>query len=161
MPDLVINTGPIIALTAALGSLDFLAVLYREVIVPHEVFKELEVGGVDCLEIQAIHCCSSLSVVSTATDLPLLLSSQLDRGEAAVIQAAINHQVSTVVIDESLGRRMARLHQLNVTGSLGILVKAAKAGLITDVEACFVRMHEKDVWISAALKDQVREALGE
>ena len=98
--------------------------------------------------------------MSTATDLPLLLSSQLDRGEAAVIQAAINHQVSTVVIDESLGRRMARLHQLNVTGSLGSLVKAAKAGLITDVEACFVRMHEKDVWISAALKDQVRKALG-
>ena len=95
--------------------------------------------------------------MSTATDLPLLLSSQLDRGEAAVIQAAINHQVSTVVIDESLGRRMARLHQLNVTGSL---VNAAKAGLITDVKACFVRMHEKDVWISAALKDQVRKALG-
>ena len=38
MPDLVMNTGPVIALTAAVGSLDFLAQLYREILIPREVY---------------------------------------------------------------------------------------------------------------------------
>ena len=54
---------------------------------------------------------------------------------------------------------MARLHALKVTGSLGILVKAAKAGLIDNIEDCFERMHEKEVWISESLKQKVRQAL--
>jgi len=39
--DIVINTGPILALAAALGSLDILTNLYRHVIVPEEVANEV------------------------------------------------------------------------------------------------------------------------
>lgn len=37
MPELVINTGPIISLTAAVGSLEFLEELYTEILVPRGV----------------------------------------------------------------------------------------------------------------------------
>jgi len=84
-------------------------------------------------------------------DLPVLLRSQLDAGEASVIQNALIHNVSTVVIDEKLGRRMARLHELRVTGSIGILVKAARAGLVPQLDVCFQRMRSKGVWVSEAL----------
>ena len=46
MPELVIKTGPVIALTAALGDLSVLDVLYERVVIPQEVFRELEAGGV-------------------------------------------------------------------------------------------------------------------
>lgn len=159
MPDLVINTGPIIALTAAQGALDCLAELYGQILVPYEVLRELEVGGLDCAEVCAVRRCSVVQIQPAPVEVPLLLGSQLDRGEAAVIQTALDHRIATVVIDECLGRRMARLHALKVTGSLGILVKAAKAGLIDNIEDCFERMHEKEVWISEALKQKVRQAL--
>jgi predicted nucleic acid-binding protein len=83
----------------------------------------------------------------------------LDSGEASVIQNALSHQVATVVIDEKLGRRMARLHELRVTGSVGILVKASKAGLVPDLNECFSRMHEKGVWISETLQEQALHAV--
>lgn len=158
MPDLVINTGPVIALTAALESLEFLNELYREILIPAEVIRELEVVGSNCPELNAIRECEALRVLSEPVDIPLLLRSQLDTGEASVIQTALIHQVTTVVIDEKLGRRMARLHQLRVTGSLGILVKASKAGLIPDLNECFNRMRQKGVWISERLQEEALRA---
>jgi hypothetical protein len=53
--ELVINTGPLIALTAALGDLGLLSALYQRVIVPLEVCDEILVsnatvrrGGIPC-----------------------------------------------------------------------------------------------------------------
>jgi predicted nucleic acid-binding protein len=159
MPDLVINTGPVIALTAAMGNLKFLEQIYSEILLPREVVLELEAGGVDCAELTAIEEANSvLKQVQFEIDLPVLLSSQLDRGEASVIQTALSHDIQTVAIDEKLGRRIARLHKLKVTGSLGILIKAAKAGLVPSLEACFQRMQDHGIWISRDLQERALES---
>jgi len=42
---LVTNTTPLIALTAATGSLDILQFLYQRVVVPMEVADEVRAGG--------------------------------------------------------------------------------------------------------------------
>ena len=42
---IVINTGPIIALIAALGDLSMLASLYSRIVVPREVADEVLAGG--------------------------------------------------------------------------------------------------------------------
>jgi predicted nucleic acid-binding protein len=159
MPELVINTGPIITLTAAVGSLDFLHELYGEILIPFEVIRELEAGGTDCLELACVRECSVLRALTAPVDLPLLLRSQLDWGEASVIQNALNHHIETVVIDEKLGRRMARLHELRVTGSIGILVKASRERLIPDLQSCFGRMREKGIWISEILEKEALSAV--
>lgn len=43
---LVINTSPLISLIAALGNLKVLELLYQQVLVPWEVCRELQQGGV-------------------------------------------------------------------------------------------------------------------
>lgn len=159
MPDMVINTGPIIALTAATDDLSWLDVLYREIFMPREVLIELEAGGVDCAEVLAVRASQVIHCIETPIELPVLLRSQLDSGEASVIQTAASHQIPLVAIDEKLGRRVARLHGLRVTGSIGILVKASKAQLIPDLNKCFNRMHEKGVWISETLQKQALHAV--
>jgi len=48
MPELkriVINTGPLIAIVAATGSLDILNGLYASIVVPYEVSQEILAGG--------------------------------------------------------------------------------------------------------------------
>lgn len=80
---LVTNTTPLIALTAATGSLDVLRFLYTRVVVPQ----------------------------------PFLRNS-LDRGEAAAIQTALNLSLPLVCIDETAGRRIARLCALNIPDAL-------------------------------------------
>ena len=55
--EIVINTGPILAMVAALGSLEILQ-MYRQVWVPWEVCQEVLVGGPDgfaVVEFQAAH----------------------------------------------------------------------------------------------------------
>jgi predicted nucleic acid-binding protein len=71
----------------------------------------------------------------------------LDEGEAAVIQTAGDLSISRVCIDEAAGRRMARLHGLAVTGSLGILIKSIKRGSGIDLELCIKKMRLHGVWI--------------
>ena len=83
----------------------------------------------------------------------------LDPGEASVIQSAIDLSITTVAIDEKQGRRLARLHQLQVTGSIGILVKAVRAGFIPDLRACFDRMHLHGIWISQDLQLEALRSL--
>lgn len=162
MPDLVINTGPIIALTAAMGNLKFLDQVYDRILLPREVFLELEAGGINCAELTAIKgAYSVIKQVQAEVDLPVLLRSQLDRGEASVIQTALSHDIHVVAIDEKLGRRIARLHELHVTGSIGILLKAAKAGLVPSLDACFQRMKDHGIWISRDLRDRALQSYRE
>ncbi|MGE0083084.1 MAG: hypothetical protein AB7S75_01550 [Desulfococcaceae bacterium] len=42
---IVINTGPILAVTARLGNLNILNFLYEQVIVPWDVCREIMAGG--------------------------------------------------------------------------------------------------------------------
>ncbi len=78
-----------------------------------------------------------------------VLGRALDKGEAAVIQTALDRGVRRVCIDEALGRRMARLHGLSVTGSLGVLLKGKRNGHAIDMQGCIDRMRRRGVWISA------------
>jgi predicted nucleic acid-binding protein len=153
MPDtdrLVINTGPIIALIAALGDLHLLSSLYALVVVPHEVAREIVAGGRQGYGVQVFEAATFLEIETTARRLSALLSRSLDSGEAAVVQTEIDRQIETVCIDEAVGRRVARLHGLSVTGSLGVLLKAIRKGHDVDLRSCIARMRCRGVWISDA-----------
>ena len=43
--EIVMNTGPLLALIAGFGNLTFLTLLYRRVLVPFEVCQEIESAG--------------------------------------------------------------------------------------------------------------------
>ena len=151
MPDpdqLVINTGPIIALIAALGDLSLLERLYERVVVPQEVAAEVIAGGRAGFGVQAFEAASFLCIETEPRQLTVPLKRSLDTGEAAVIQAAIDRQITTVCIDEAAGRRVARLHGLRVTGSLGVLLRAIRNGSDIKLETCISRMRAHGVWIS-------------
>ncbi len=81
------------------------------------------------------------------------LANTLDRGEAAVIQTALNLGVTLVCIDEAVGRRVARLSGLTLTGSIGILVKAQQTGFNVSLEVATDRMHEHGIWPSNAVTE--------
>lgn len=83
--------------------------------------------------------------------LPPYLQNVLDRGEAAVIQTALQEGVQRVCIDETVGRRIARLSNLNVTGSIGVLLKAKSMGHPIDMAEAINRMRERGIWLSQAV----------
>ena len=47
-----------------------------------------------------------------------------------------------------MGRRLARLSGLTVTGSIGVLLRARKEGRIPSVRAAMERMQAHGLWLS-------------
>jgi predicted nucleic acid-binding protein len=146
--ELVINTTPIIALIAASGSLNMLPLLYRRVWVPWEVCEEIQAGGADGFAIPEFERANWLHKETQPVTLSPLLRNSLDPGEAAVIQLALLHDIPLVAIDETVGRRFARLSGLTVTGSIGILLRAKTLGYPLSMAEAIRRMRQRGIWLS-------------
>lgn len=159
MPDagraLVTNTTPLIALAVATGSLDVLRTLYTRVVVPVAVAEEVLAAGENAPGVAVFRAAGWLERAPDREVSPFLRNS-LDQGEAAVVQTALDLNISLVCIDETVGRRVARLNGLTVTGSVGVLVKARQAGCAIDLADAMRRLREHGIWLA---DDVVRFAL--
>ena len=71
----------------------------------------------------------------------------------------MDEQINIACIDESVGRRMARLHGLKLTGSLGILMKAKREGYDIDISHAIERMQNQGIRLSDSLIQAVLKAL--
>ncbi len=65
---------------------------------------------------------------SNLLNITPFLRSALDLSEASAIQLALNENIYTVYINEHMGRRVARLNGLKLTGSIGVLIRAKQDG---------------------------------
>ena len=65
-------------------------------------------------------------------------------------------------MDEELGRRTAKAMGLNVTGTLGLLLRAWQQGLLLDPQESLRRLQHEGLWVSVALMEwfavQVQES---
>lgn len=135
-----------------MGSLDVLRVLYSRVIVTQEVQQEILAGGRSDLGVADFLASKWLERLTKQQTIPVYLQNTLDRGEASVIQAALSHGISRVCIDEKVGRRIARLNGLTLTGSIGILAKAKQAGYPLDIEQALLRLERHGIWLGRDVK---------
>ena len=91
---------------------------------------------------------------------PFLLNS-LDLGEAAVIQLALDENIQTVCIDEAVGRRIARLNGLSLTGSIGILLRAKSSGYPLQMQQAIQRMQQRGIRLSSKVITFALDKAGE
>ncbi len=164
MPDpkvIVINTGPLLAIIAALGSLSILRDLYQQVLIPYEVKKELTGFGSNQFGVKEFKEARFMHVLTRPVSISPILQNSLDSGEASVIQLALLKKIETVCIDEVAGRRIARLYNLKVTGSLGILLRAKKEGFQISLKQSIEQMRKKDIYLSSRLVSIILDMAGE
>lgn len=146
---LVSNTTPLISLAAATGSLDILRFLFQRVVVPYEVAAEVRAGGRAGFGVDAFERAADwLDIQAAPVALLPFLQNSLDRGEASVIQTAMNWGLPLVGIDETAGRRIARLCDLTLTGSVGMLVKAKQLGYDLHIPDALQKMRNQGIWLS-------------
>ena len=85
----------------------------------------------------------------------------MGRGEAEVIALGLEKPSSRLILDDALARRIARLHNLQFTGTIGVIVKAKQAGLLPSVSAVIIALREGGLWLSDALVVEVLRQAGE
>jgi predicted nucleic acid-binding protein len=146
--EIVMNTGPLIALMAGFKDLSFLKSLYRRILVPFEVSQEIECGGASGFGVNEFRALNFIEKQPHTLIISPFLKNALDLGEASVIQLALNENIETVCIDEALGRRIARLNGLKLTGSIGILIRAKQNGFSFSMSKVFDQMQSHGIYLS-------------
>ena len=146
--ELVINTGPLLALIAGIGDLSLLGHLYKRVLVPFEVCQEIEAGGVSGFGVSEFRRSLFIERRTHHLNITPFLRNAIDLGEASVIQLALDENIHTVCIDEAMGRRIARLNGLKLTGSIGVLIRAKRAGFDFSMRETTNRMQAQGIFLS-------------
>jgi predicted nucleic acid-binding protein len=157
----VVNATPLIALSLV-NRLDLLHHLFDEVLAPPAVYEEITAKDAGRTGITALQSAAWIQVVPLAASLtiePLLLG--LDRGETQVLLLALEVQPDWVLIDERLGRRVARALGFPVKGTVGVLLAASHAGLVSGTEAMEIanKLVKEGIRISNRVMNWLREEL--
>ena len=150
----VSDTSPLLNL-ALIDRLDLLEVQFHGVTVPRQVWSELTEGSDGLEPLQGLRDDGVLRIVEVErSDLFVEIVHELDLGETAAICYAVEHDADLVLLDERDGRRVARRHDLDMTGVIGILLRGSKTGEI-DLESELDALREAGFWISDDLYARV------
>lgn len=120
MPEIIIVDTSVLIALEKIELLQILCKIYKEIILPNAVVKEF--GNV------SINCHSVRTVESRLTNI-LMRDLNLGKGESEVIALAYETNFK-VLIDDLKARKVAEDLGLSVSGSIGVLLKAEKLGLI-------------------------------
>jgi hypothetical protein len=154
------DSSPLIAL-AIIGQLELLAKLYQSVIIPNKVWEEITIHGASLPGAFAISQLNWLTIQTPALELVKPLSILLDPGEAEAIALAMNLPESTVLLDDAQARRVAERLGVNRIGTLGILRRAKKAGLIIAIKPYTIQLRNSGIYMRQNLIDAILRDVGE
>jgi len=149
MRRIISNTTPILSLLK-IGKLNLLEKLYGKIIVPVAVYIEIEKGKnkpyyqdlklIDWIEILKIKNPDSKDYFI-----------DLDEGEAEVLILSKELNADLVIMDEIMGRRYAKQLGFNLTGTIGILLKAKEKEFIKSIKESLTELVEKGTWLNPKL----------
>ncbi|HXX23749.1 MAG TPA: DUF3368 domain-containing protein [Terriglobia bacterium] len=133
-----------------LNHVDILRELYRHVIIPEAVFRELQVDRTPPTVKQWIGSRPLWLEVRQAFVPQDLTLTELDTGEREAIALAESLRADAVILDDKAARREAQRRNLRVIGTLRVLDDAALAGLV-DLPEALKRLRAAGFYLDAAL----------
>jgi len=160
---IVSNTTPLIGL-ASIGKFHLLHDLFIKVYIPQAVYKEAVVLGYEegGAKEEVISASAWMKVIQIQDQLAVnVLLDELDIGEAETIVLACEMNASWVLMDEKKGRRKLNQLSLQKIGTVGILLKAKKVGLLSEIRPHLKQLRSQGFSISDSVSDSVLKQSGE
>lgn len=119
---IVSNSSCLIALDR-INRLDLLADSFKEIIIPPAVEKEVDLK----LEWLSVKQIKNKSVIQT-------LKTQIDDGESEAIALSLELGDVLVLLDDKKARRIAKQLGLEVIGTIGLILRAKRIGLVNEIK---------------------------
>lgn len=153
----VSDSGPLICL-GRLDRLSLLPALFADVQVPDQVLRECAArpGNDDAARINAAIANGWLKPCGS----PALADGPLGRGERAAITRALAIGAGLLTDDQEARLYAVSLH-LFVVGTLGVLVRAKRAGLLASVAPLIQQLRDGGQWFGNGVVAQALAAVGE
>lgn len=139
------NTSPILNL-AIVGQLDLLRQQFGQILIPPAVLNELKVDEErpGSLVIRRAIADEWIQVQPISNQaLVQLLRQTLDGGEAEAISLTVELQADWLLLDERDARKVAKSLGLQVTGVLGILLRAKQSGALSSLQSVINNLTQK------------------
>lgn len=152
----IADNSPLSAL-AEIGYIEVLKQLYGRIVITESVAREaLHPSAPEALRTWIESQPDWLERVPDPADI-LLETSSLGAGEASAISLGWNHRTkSLLILDDRAARRLANAMGLRITGVGGILLAAARLGLL-DFEASLERLQRTSFHLGDAIVDDLRK----
>lgn len=156
MHRVIVNSTPLIIL-CNIGKLEILKELYGEIRIPQAVYAEITAKKDSaCQQIVAadwIH----VEQIQDQSD-KMMYKSKLHEGEVEVmILAQESKKTDVVVIDDNAAKKTAKYLGLPVTGTVGVLLKAKKYGIVKEIRPILESMKERGFYISRKIERLILE----
>ncbi|MBL9179994.1 MAG: hypothetical protein JNM65_18170 [Verrucomicrobiaceae bacterium] len=155
---IVVSDTSVLCYLAVLGKLDLLRDLFGEVTVPNKVIAEcLHAGAPEVLR-QALQELPPFIHVAGHVEL-LSETATLDEGEAAAISLAWAHRTEALLlIDERVGRAVARALGLRVRGLLALMADGHRLGTL-DFDSSMKILKQNGFRVASPLLQSFRREL--
>jgi len=144
MPEIAIANSSCLIILQGIKRLHILKELYSQIYITETVKREFGEEMPSWIKLQKPR---ERQVVQT-----LLL--EVGKGEAETIALGLEKRGYVLIIDDKKARRVASELGLRITGTLGILVKAKRLGVIKSLEEVLKEMEERNFRISKDLKEK-------
>ena len=158
MPRLVISDTSPLRYLVLIGEADLLPALYTEVLIPEAVADELNHPSTpEAVRRWLLHRPVWLHVVPLTARPNSVSLPDLDPGEHDAILLALHLKADLVLMDEREGVEEARRLGLTVTGTLGVLDRAAERGLV-ELAPIIARLRQTNFRVDPGLLDRLLTA---
>jgi predicted nucleic acid-binding protein len=143
MHRIVVSDSTAIIHLSRINALNLLRSVYSDILIPQAVRDELLAGGHAQPGVLAILNAGWIKVVPVRNSAVVAkLRAHLDLGESEAIALAVETSADVLVIDEKLGRSVARPLVNRIIGMVGVLLEAKKLGHITTVEPLLTQLRQ-------------------
>lgn len=126
-----------------IGELNLLKLLLGHVITTTVIADEFGTDLPDWVEIRSV-----INITFQAT-------LDIDPGEASAITLALESKPSLLILDDNKGRRAAQRLDLNITGTLGVFLKAKRAGIIPSIKPLLEKIQKTNFRYSKAVLQEI------
>jgi predicted nucleic acid-binding protein len=142
MPKIIISDTSCFIVLTKIDELDLLQKVYGQITTTIDIATEF---GETLPEWVEIH-----SVVDKKRQQ--LLELQIDRGESSAIALALETSDCTLILDDYKARLIAERLGINITGTIGVIVKAKLQGIIPSIKPILEKIKKTDFRLSPAIE---------
>ena len=155
MPKVIINSTPIISLSI-IDKLDLLSKLYDQVYIPQAVYDEVCEKGESQIGAKALQNADFIQIISIINkEAREFFSTSLHKGEIEVMILAKELKADLIIIDDYQARKHAKYLDLNITGTLGVLLKSKKNNHIESIKPLMDELIKNDIYIGNDLYQKI------
>jgi len=151
MPKIIISDTSCLIILTNIGELDLLRRLYGQVLTTPEVAAEFSEMLPEWIEINA----------PTDKYRQKILELQIDKGEASAIALALEISDSIIILDDQKARKVAEKLGLEITGTIGVIIKAKLQGIIPSIKPVLAKIRKTDFRLSVEIEREALKEAGE